>query len=261
MTTINSILREILEHEPSPETVLIILSELKGQGELDEVIDECKRALNRYPDNLPLRQLLAEAYFEKDNISEASEELEKITTQVNDLASAYKLKAMLSQKEGRSDEALEALKVYLAHQPADTEALELFQELSPEKESFPPEEPSLEPERDSKQWSALPQEGQISSPGKGVSFPEIATPTLAEIYFNQGDIPEAINTYQKVLAQDPEDESSRSRLEKLKLMLQAKSSVQAQGEAERRTKKEKMISILEAWRSKIESPPGDQGSS
>ena len=44
---------------------------------------------------------------------------------------------------------------------------------------------------------------------------EIATPTLAEVYVNQGQIQEAITIYEKVVAQNPEDQTSIKRIQEL----------------------------------------------
>jgi hypothetical protein len=41
---------------------------------------------------------------------------------------------------------------------------------------------------------------------------EIATPTLAEVYVNQGQIQEALTIYEKVVAQNPEDQTSIKRI-------------------------------------------------
>ena len=45
---------------------------------------------------------------------------------------------------------------------------------------------------------------------------DLATPTLAELYYSQGQILEAIATYEKVLLNKPDDKASEQRLAQLR---------------------------------------------
>jgi cytochrome c-type biogenesis protein CcmH/NrfG len=49
-----------------------------------------------------------------------------------------------------------------------------------------------------------------------VSNDGLASLTLAELYFKQGDFPRAIQTVSEVLKRDPENEKARERLEEIK---------------------------------------------
>jgi cytochrome c-type biogenesis protein CcmH/NrfG len=95
---------------------------------------------------------------------------------------------------------------------------------------------------------AEPEEQGIveEAPAQEEEPPEIATPTLAQIYFEQGQIEEAINTYEMIITQDPEDEFSKRRLEELQAMIAEEKGLHAV-----RQKKEKMIAILESWLANI----------
>jgi hypothetical protein len=50
-------------------------------------------------------------------------------------------------------------------------------------------------------------------------FPDIATPTLAEVYVNQGQIVEALSIYERIVADNPEDHVSRRRVLELQAMI------------------------------------------
>jgi tetratricopeptide (TPR) repeat protein len=93
------------------------------------------------------------------------------------------------------------------------------------------------------------------SPGELPPFssPEIATPTLAEVYFAQGQVAEAIVTYQRVLDRNPGAEQPRKRLEELKAMLPSVPRPQESRREEDplRSRKEKLIRVLETWREAI----------
>ncbi|MDY7038847.1 MAG: tetratricopeptide repeat protein, partial [Thermodesulfobacteriota bacterium] len=136
-----------------------------------------------------------------------------------------------------------ALKVYLVHQPEDQESLDLLERIKPsEKPAASESIPALEElpgpvEKSFDELSAAPQE----------EIAEILTPKLAEIYFDQGLIQEAINTYKKVIEQNPENETSIKRLEELKTMMEVEEALDDTVFDKARSKKQKMIIILEGW--------------
>ena len=79
----------------------------------------------------------------------------------------------------------------------------------------------------------------------------MATPTLGEVFFSQGLIYEAIHVYEKVAEQNPDDERIKKRLDELKSALTGEYVPEAQGVDSRRRKKEKLLAVLEAWRTSI----------
>jgi hypothetical protein len=81
--------------------------------------------------------------------------------------------------------------------------------------------------------------------------PKISTATLAEIHFNQGHIQEAIDIYEEVVAENPEDEPSRKRLKELKNMKVADAAMEDKEFDNLRQKKERLIATLESWLNKI----------
>lgn len=222
---------EVLTSGPSSGTLILVLSKLKEEGRLINVIEECLKALDVYPKDIHIRRILAETYFEAGLISQAEAELEKVTTQIADLISSYKLQAEIFAKQGRENEALEVLRVYLAHQANDQEALNLLESLLEPTEGAPIGEPPPTSEKR--------------------EVPKISTATLAEIHFNQGHIQEAIDIYEEVVAKNPENEPSRKRLKELKNMKVADAAIEDKEIDNLRQKKEKLIATLESWLNKI----------
>ncbi|MBW1998464.1 MAG: tetratricopeptide repeat protein [Deltaproteobacteria bacterium] len=235
---------EILENSPSQATIFLVLSRMKGEGHLERVIERCRRALDAYPDDISIRKLLAEAYVESGMISEAEKELERVSQQLDSFASIYRLKAQVFTEQGRNDEAAKALELYLSHNPDDEEAVALLQGLAPE------EEPGAEKD-------LSPEEGPLEGLEEGEEEPDIATPTLAEVYFNQGEIQEAISVYEKVLEREPEDQFSQHRLEQLKSMLEGEPPPPEREPAREkapdihRKRKERLVTILQSWLSSM----------
>jgi tetratricopeptide (TPR) repeat protein len=248
MADTDELYTRILADGPSPKTLFHLLSNLKKQGQLRRVIQESLKALTAYPNDIHIRRLLAETYFNAGLISQAEAELEKVSALISDLTDTYKLQAEIYMKQNRKEEAIRCLKLYLAHRPDDRMALDSLNTLetkeeAPVQESYPYKE----------ETTARSEEQEVlqEAPAIEEEQPEIATPTLAEIYFEQGQIEEAIDTYEIIVAQNPEHEFSRGRLEELKSMIAKQNLIEEEKQGEVREKKEKMIAILESWLANI----------
>jgi tetratricopeptide (TPR) repeat protein len=285
MTDYDRLLGEILDRGPSSETLGLVLGELKNLGHTRKVIQECLRALQHHPDDLPLRLILAEAYFDEGLFSQAEAEIEKVTSRMDRYASAYRLQAEIYRTQKRGDEAIHSLKTYLALRPQDAAALDLLKEMeipqgAPAPEAAPVQEEIAEPAPGIAVEPPAPEETEpLAVEKERPEFPleeevlsEIATPTLAEVYVNQGQLQEAISIYEKVVAQNPEDRASVTRVQELRTMLEAEAPLQEielpaieaeplLPEAElpppeettpkAKQKKQKTIAILESWLANI----------
>lgn len=230
---------EILADGPSPSTLFRLLLLMKKEGQLKRVIREGVKALKVYPSDLQIRQLLAETYYEVGRIPQAMAELEKLLKQLDTFLPAYKLQAEIYRHQDRDVEAAWLLNQYLAHRPEDQEAVEILETLKDVSESTESEPPPQVEEH------ALEIEEIVERKRR------VATPTLGEVYFNQGLIHEAINVYEKVVAENPDDERSKERLEELKSALSGEYvPVKKRGDRSKE-KREKLLAVLEAWRSSI----------
>lgn len=274
MTASDDLHTKILSHGPSSETLFILLSQMREEGKSGDVIQACMRALDIYPGDISIRKLLAETFLEAGFISQAETEMEKVSTAIKDLATIYKHKAEVLAKQQRSEEAMEAARTYLAHYPDDQDAIRLLEDLAPSEEApvqdipdeteeapvetiqvepipetypEPPEEMEtpLEPEEVN---PPVPEETEPPIPS-----PDIATPTLAEVYVTQEQMPEAIQTYERVLEQNPEDHESRERLQELQSMDAGEAPAPEPWNEGARVKEktEKMINTLESWLEEI----------
>lgn len=218
MTTLDGIYDEIADKIATPRLRLILLEILKKEGKPERAIKACMKVLESFPDDIDIRRILAETYFEQGSIGFAEAELEKLCRQIDELSSVFKLRAELLRREDRIEEAIDSLKIYLAHHRSDQEATRLLSELSSPRE----EEPSVLP-----------------------------TSTLAEIYYKQGELEEAIKVYEQVVEASPDDEKFRIRLNELKEMKEAEERRKAR-EGMLKEKKVRLIGILERWLAAIE---------
>ena len=253
----NDLYQQILESGPSSGTLFVVLSKLKQEGEWKRIVQECIKALNIHPQDIAIRRLLAEAYLETGFLTQAEAEWEKVTEQMDELAPAYKHLATLYHRGKREEEAIKALHLYLAHRPDDQEAQQLLEELKTLPEAEPAEaEPLVEAaapiyeEAGRETGEGVEEEvGEVAPPPEQKDTPEIATSTLAELYYAQGQTQEAIRTYEKVVAENPGDARAQARLKELKAPTPPQAVVQRDKERER---KEKMIALLEKWLSNIQ---------
>ncbi|MBC8462094.1 MAG: hypothetical protein H8D67_29355 [Deltaproteobacteria bacterium] len=151
--------------------------------------------------------------------------MDKVISRINDLILAFKSQAKIYTKQNRFKDATESLKKYLVHKPDDQDALDLLGRIKQVKEGAKP---------------------------KGDVFTEIATPTLAELYYSQGQIQEAISTYEKIISKNPEDKASMHRLAELHTLTSEQTRKQIRDNDKVKEKKKKMIAILQEWLNRIQ---------
>jgi len=271
MTEYDQLLREILDRGPSAETLGLVLAELKRLGHTRTVIQECIRALQNHPDDLSLRLILAEAYFGEGLFSQAEAEIQTALAQLDRYASAYRLQSEIYRRQKRNEEALRSLKTYLALRPQDVRALDLLKEMeipeaAPAPEVAPIQEEILEPmTAEATEAPVLkgiePLEVEAEKPELRFEeevLSEIATPTLAEVYVNQGQIQEAVRIYERVIAQNPEDQASVMRLQALRDMRMAEPPPPERPAPGAEQRKERTIAILESWLANIRKMSEDR---
>jgi len=211
--------KEIIDKIETPSASVLLIKLLIEEGRTEIAVKACLKALEIFPDDINIRRLLAETYFSQGHLDLAEIELDRLAYKIGELSSIFKLQAKVFRKEDRLREAIKALELYLAHHKSDKEASQLLSELN-----------------------SLSQEEK----------PVLPTPTLAEIYYNQGALDEAIRTYQQVLRDSPDDAKSKKRLKAL--MEIKETGDQGKGtEGIVREQKIKFIGILERWLSAIES--------
>jgi tetratricopeptide (TPR) repeat protein len=136
--------REILASGASPGTIFLILKRMKETGRTKEVIHECLKALDVYPNDINIRTLLAESYIEEEQLSLAESELEKVAAQIDNIVSSYILQAEIFIRQKKTQDAAKALNLYLAHHPDDDSALYLLNKLKT-TDTFPSTESTPSP--------------------------------------------------------------------------------------------------------------------
>ena len=235
MAETDNILDEILNHGPSEGSIFIVLTRMKNEGRLKEVVQKCIKFLRIYPDSIRLRLLLSESCLEIGSIGLAESELEKVTAMIEDLTPSYRLLAGIYAKQWRETEAADMLKLYLSHYPGEPEALRLLEEVTPD-------EAQLEVGGPTDDVVAADEKDAVS---------DLATPTIAELYYTQGRVSAAITIYEKVVSDKPDDIESLKRLAELRGQAVEEPNEEGKEKEGLRVRTEKLITILEEWLPKI----------
>lgn len=251
----NSLMDEILASNPSPSTVRVILGKFMENGSYTRVIQEGTKALHAVPDDIGMMLFLSRAYAKSGFLGQAEDMLSKACSQIDSLATAYKDLAKLYVRQGRTSQAMEAIKKFLAHYPDDAEALELLKQCQPSRAVERTEEtPENMP-------PTPPEEAEPVMASDAADLQELATPTLAEIYFSQGQLEDAIQIYESILARHPDDCQAAQRLKEIRAMVQKqKEEIPPHGEMtpvdELVMRKENIIAVLSTWLGKIQEMKG-----
>jgi tetratricopeptide (TPR) repeat protein len=237
--------QEVARAASLKSSVFVQLAEAyRSQGRYEEAIATCQKGLEKMPDSLRGRLLLGRCYLEKNMISQAEEELEKVAQEIEECFSVYKLLSLVYLQEKNPEKALEVLKKSLSIPPPEGK---------PKKTVTPPEMGLLHPEP--KSPLATPRVGLPETPrelGKpaGVEKPApsaIRTDTLAEIYIKQGKLDRALSVYQEILTREPDNAAVREKYEGLKKRVV---------EERRIASRKKILHQLEQWLSAV-SPKAD----
>jgi len=222
---------EILKNGPSQATLHVVLKRIKDEGRVNEVIKWCLVFVRVYPKDVYLRILLGESYFAMGLIGQAESEFLKVLSLMNDLLPAHARLAEIYAKQKRFSEAAGEASLFLAHHPEDSKMRELLQKI---------EDSEATTKAGDQQWPVLPDDD-------GESVVAFATPTIAELYLSQGQPDAAVETYERVVAEHPDDSASAKRLSQLKESLKAGLPNGGTESGDNSGQQEKLLTILERW--------------
>ena len=230
---------EILNCGPSQSTLHAVLTRIKEERRPEEVVQRCIAFLRVYPKDISLRMLLAESYLDLGLIGQSETEFVKVVSGMNDLLVAHKRLAEIYEKQKRFKEAESHAKMFLAHHPKDAETGGLHDRVKAVQKAAAGDTEGLKQE-----CPVLPDDDDESL----VAF---ATPTIAELYFAQGQLDAAVATYEQVVEEHPDDTASSERLLKLKDQLKTGVSGTTKEYETVHAKEEKLLTVLEKWLPRI----------
>ncbi len=187
--------------------------------------------LKHHPDFITGFLVMARVYQEMGRLSEAKTVLENALSLDNRCPAAHNLLAMIAEAEHNPGERSRHLAILTTQEPWDEEfqtasrriVIPVETPVQEEKSSprvrvdhladaLPKMSPKAEPSFASKIADEDLEQDEIEEDG---AVPNIATVTLAEIYFQQGLKEQAAQIYRRLLERQPDNETVKKRLEEI----------------------------------------------
>lgn len=198
----------------------------RKQGNLDRAIEVLKEGLQKSPDYLTARIILAACFEEKGDHDNALKEYEYILKLDPFHTAAMKKMSALLASVGRLEESKDLVLRYLEEVPDDEGMLRMLATLEDEaargagRDEKEAETEESVPKTPFEEFTKANESGKVTSGGgpkptatRGEEDELISTMTLAEIYASQGFYDKAIEIYGKVLAREPSNEIAKERIE------------------------------------------------
>jgi tetratricopeptide (TPR) repeat protein len=189
-------LRRRIQKEPSVRLLVELAREYHETGLFEEAARVGMRALLEQPSYVSARVLLGRIYFDMGRLEEAREQMDAVLSQAPDNLLARRIVADVCLELGDTQGGLDRYRALLAFNPSDDDTRRRIEKIEKELKDAPPAPPSAAPEADD------------AAPDAGV----LATPTLAEIYLQQGLPVRAAEVYREILRGDPGNTEAAARL-------------------------------------------------
>lgn len=213
-------LRERFEENPGGRVFAPLSDVLRKLGQTDEALRVCQTGLARHPEYSSAHVILGKIHLERGDEEAAAAAFREVLELDDENLLALRHLARLHEADGELDEALRLWHRVARIEP-DSDAVEeqiatLERRRQAEPEEEPPDEPPDEPN---------PASGQASSA-------EIATITLAQIYYEQGFLAKALEVYEQIHARNPGLEGLAERVEAIRKEVAAQSVPRSASPAE-----------------------------
>ena len=186
-----------LEKEPGSRLFLDLAREYYQAGRLDQAAEVCSKGLRHHPSYLSARVLLGRTYHDLGRSDEARFEMETVLAQAPDNLLARRVVAEISVDQGDLPGALERYHALLAFNPKDEDAGRKIKEIEARLSAKDP---------------AQAPETAPAAPAAPLDAGMLATPTLAEIFLQQGLMDKAAQVYREILDGDSQNSEARARL-------------------------------------------------
>ncbi len=234
--------RERLEEQYLKDSNPIILLPLAAlflkEGLIDKAQEYCELFVEAFPEDAGGLYMLAQIKEAKDDVEGAISVLEDLKVRFPCALGARKRLGRLYSRAGRDDEAIEEY-LFVLEEFRDSHLKRLVERRA--KKSKKLVEAAVEPETEGELEATevvvedgvedddlpvinLDEEEEIEIPEEGEADGELGeeflTVEMADLYYKQGLIPQAVEVLEKLLQKDPEDQEVKKRLEKLRPLLE-----------------------------------------
>jgi len=200
-------LRRRLQQSPSVRLLVELAREYHETGLFEEASRIAARAVREQPSYVSARVQLGRIYFDMGRLEEAREQMEAVLSTAPDNLMARRIVAEVCREMGDVQGALDRYRALLAFSPADEETRRKIE--------------SVEKEAVDRAGSTAVMESPPAAPGGGQGHETalepgvLATPTLAELYLQQGLPVKAASVYREILRGDPGNAEAVARLSEI----------------------------------------------
>lgn len=209
---------KVLADDPSSVAFIFLAQVLYKQGKVDKAVNVLINGLRYNKKSVTGRFLLGKIYYDRWMIEQARREFRTVVELAPDnLAAARTLVEIYVSEEafGKAIEVLKTAKMYHPHDEAIAADIQGLEERLGRKEAkeagFRAAKERIQSSLDKK------TDAELAAGAKGGG--EIATPTMAGLYINQGLFENACEVLEKILEREPGNQRVKEELEKTRLLL------------------------------------------
>lgn len=200
LTSEISELKKKLDENPDSLVFAPLADAFRRQGNLKEALEVCKKGLKNNPSYTLAQVVLGRILREQGKITEAAEEFKTVLEIDPDNLLAHNLLGSIYLEKKDFQAAIEEYQKVLTLNPDDEEA---------QKEL----KVAIEKAAGDNQGVQTKSRGEnLSEPKNSPAKESTATLTLAELYLKQGHFDKAIEVFQELLANDPQNLMLRQKL-------------------------------------------------
>jgi tetratricopeptide (TPR) repeat protein len=188
-----------LEENPDSLVFAPLADAHRKSGQLEEALSICKKGLEKHPNYTSARVVLGRVFQDQGKTEEASSEFKKVLDSDPENIQAHSLLGSLFIQKGDHQAAIEEFQKVLSLNPDDEQVQESLRQAI---------------EKAAAQQKAPKQEKKEASPTdkKTGSKDSTASVTIAELYLKQGHFDKAIEVYQELLGNDPQNLMLRQKM-------------------------------------------------
>lgn len=198
-----------LQNDPASNCFVLLAEVLIKLGKTDNALKVLVNGLRHNKHNITARFLLGKIYFERWLIDGAKKEFEKVIKLAPDNIAVSKILLQIYTSEGNEERVRDISKNILFFHPDNQELKDFLDDLKSVSQVVELKD-IVDEYSDFK--SGVLNVNEISSSNEE----EIVSSTLAELYYEQGHYRDSLELYNKLLLNNPADQSIIERIEKIK---------------------------------------------
>ncbi len=191
-------LKKKLEENPDSLVFAPLADAYRRDGGLEEAFNICKKGLEKHPNYTSARVVLGRIYQEQEKIEQAASEFKKVLETDPENLMAHSLLGAIYIARGDFQAAIEEYQKILTLNPDDEDTQEALKQ-------------AIEKAAGEQKQNKQPKELTIAKK-RNPSKESTSSLTIADLYLKQGHFDKAIEVFQELLADDPQNLMLRQKL-------------------------------------------------